>query len=119
MCHPTRTLLKITGIIVGKLYIFVKSSPIGHLMGEAGGYVVAGERYAPDVAFISSARQPQLVQAGYNPIPSELAVEVISPTRSTEELNKLRIKITNYLSAGVMVWVVDPHSQTVYFHELD
>lgn len=40
----------------------------GHVTGEAGGYVVAGERYAPDMAYISATRQPELAREGYNPI---------------------------------------------------
>lgn len=43
----------------------------GHVTGEAGGYQVMGERYAPDVAFISYERQPELVPTGYNPNPPD------------------------------------------------
>ena len=82
----------------------------GHITGEAGGYMVSGERYAPDVAFISAARQAELARSGYNPNPPELAVEVISPT---DPEGKLSIKIANYLAAGTLVWLIWPADKQV------
>lgn len=82
----------------------------GHVTGEAGGYRVSGERYAPDVAFISRARQPELPREGYNPLPPDLAVEVVSPTDSER---MLKIKVANYLAAGTVVWVVYPSEKQV------
>lgn len=52
---------KIASRISGELYIYLKTHDIGHLTGEAGGYMVGGERYAPDVAFISYEKQAELV----------------------------------------------------------
>ena len=82
----------------------------GYVTGEAGGYVVSGERYAPDVAFISAARQPELPYEGYNPNAPDLAVEVVSPSDSEK---RLRIKLANYLAAGTTVWVVYPQNKEV------
>ncbi len=100
----------IAGVIFGELYIFLKGKDLGHLTGEAGGYMVSGERYAPDVAFISKARQPELAKEGYNPNPPELAVEVKSPS---DRDDLLRIKIGNYLAAGTLVWLVRPEDKMV------
>jgi Uma2 family endonuclease len=91
---------------------FVDENDLGHITGEAGGYIVSGERYAPDVAFISKVRQPELAQKGYNPNPPDLAVEVDFPS-TYESQEQLRIKIANYLAAGTVVWVVYPHNQKV------
>jgi Uma2 family endonuclease len=77
----------------------------GHITGEQGGYKVRGERYAPDVGYISKERQPTMAHHGYNPNPPELAVEVEYPT-SAESERRLRAKLLNYIAAGVMVWVV-------------
>lgn len=88
----------------------VDGRDLGHVTGEAGGYMVSGERYAPDVAFISKARQAELVHEGYNPLAPEFAVEVVSPN-DAEKL--LRIKVANYLAAGTLVWVVYPQSKEV------
>jgi Uma2 family endonuclease len=101
---------KIAAIISGELYIFLKGKDLGHLTGEAGGYMVYGERYAPDVAFISKARQPELAKAGYNPKPPEFAVEVVSPN---DDESKLLIKVGNYLAVGTLVWVVRPTPQHI------
>lgn len=84
---------------------FVKQHRLGRVTGADGGYWVAGERYIPDVAFISKARQPTRVRAAYNPLAPDLAVEVLSPTNNAEDM---RIKIANYLSAGTVVWLADP-----------
>jgi Uma2 family endonuclease len=96
-----------------ELGIFLKGQDLGHVTGEAGGYQVSGERYAPDVAFIRKERQPQLVKSGYNPLPPDLAVEVFSPTDSEK---KLSIKISNYLAAGTMVVVIYPDEREIAVH---
>lgn len=108
---------KIAGKIFGELYLYLKAQDIGHLTGEAGGYRVSGERYAPDVAFISYERQPELVGQGYNPNPPELAVEVISDSSSAEEQRRLRFKLISYLTAGVIVWVVNTDERRVEIHQ--
>ena len=93
------------------LQLFVRQNKVeGYITGEAGGYRVAGERYAPDVAFISKERQPELPREGYNPGAPDLAVEVVSPT-DAEKL--LTIKVANYLAAGTLVWVVYPDEKEV------
>lgn len=93
---------------------FVEDNDLGFVTGEAGGYRVFGERYAPDVAFISKARQPELPYEGYNPNPPDLAVEVVSPTDSEKRLS---IKIANYLAAGTNVWVVYPVEKEVVVYK--
>lgn len=108
---------KIAGRIFGELYIYLKTHDIGHLTGEAGGYMVSGERYAPDVAFISYERQPELAGQGYNPNPPELAVEVISDPSNAEEQRRLRFKLISYLAAGVVVWVVNTAARLVEIHQ--
>jgi len=93
------------------LHQWLRSNNIaGHITGEAGGYRVSGERYAPDVAYISKSRQPELAQEGYNPIAPDLAVEVVSPTDSERSL---KIKIVNYLAAGTTVWAMYPDTNEV------
>lgn len=82
----------------------------GHVTGEGGGYQVGDERYAPDVAYLSKTKQAQLARQGFNPIPPELAVEVVSPTDSASHL---WIKVRNYLAHQVVVWVVHPDIQEV------
>lgn len=89
----------------------------GHVTGEAGGYMVNGERYAPDVAYISYDRQPELAHRGYNPNPPELAVEIISDPTSIKEQEALRRKLANYWAAGVLLWVVNPFDRFVEVYQ--
>ncbi len=99
--------------IVILLGAYVKSRKLGRLTGADGGYIVAGERYIPDVAFTSFDRQSKPSRDAYNPNSPDLAVEVISPS---DDLKLLRIKVVNYLRAGTTVWVVNPdkHEVEVY-----
>jgi Uma2 family endonuclease len=73
--------------------------------GESGGYQIGDERYAPDVAYLSTERQSKATRKGYNPLAPDLAVEVESNTTGESE-RRLRAKIFNYLAAGTVVWVV-------------
>lgn len=84
-----------------RLWMLQNSNP-GYVTGEAAGYWVAGELYAPDVAYISKVRLPELPHEGFSPLPPDLAIEVVSPTDSER---KLRVKISHYLAAGTTVWV--------------
>ena len=87
---------------------YVKKRGLGYVTGEAGGYSVAGERYMPDVGFISKTKQPEPPHGAYIPHAPDLAVEVLSPTDKPDEV---RIKVINYLAAGTTVWLIDPESK--------
>ena len=105
---------EVGGTIFFFFKLFVRENDIdGHVTPADGGYWVSGERYAPDVAYISKERQPDPVYKGYNPNPPNLAVEVVSDETNSEELNRLRWKITNYLAADTVAWAVFPHAQRV------
>jgi Uma2 family endonuclease len=103
---------KVSSLFIIEFGIYLRTNDIGHVTGEAGGYKVAGEKYAPDAAFISYTRQPQLAQEGYNPNAPDLAVEVDFPS-SYESQRQLNLKIANYLAAGTLLWVVYPESKEV------
>jgi len=115
---PSNPYVSQLSLLIGSMILaFVRLHKLGHVTGEAGGYWVSGERYAPDVGFVSYAKQKELAKHGYNPNPPDLAVEVIS-SNSSAELNQLRIKITNYLAVGTVVWVVKPDEKQVEVHRL-
>ncbi len=82
----------------------------GYVTGADGGYQIGDERYIPDVAFIAKARQPQPSHETYNPLAPDLAGEVLSPS---DQPDVMRLKLANYLAAGVVVWVVNPEARTV------
>jgi len=92
---------------------FVDEHDLGHTTDEAGGYQIGfGERYAPAVAYVSKDKQAELNTSGYNDVPPDLAVEVEFPPELASE-KRLRYKVTNYLNAGTVVWVVYPETKTV------
>lgn len=108
----------VSGQILRLMGNFVYPNDLGHVTGEGGGYIVSAPNYfAPDVAFISKARQPKLPRQGYNPILPDLAVEVISPSDLYSEVAK---KVATYLKNGTrLVWVVDCDNQTVTAHTIN
>jgi Uma2 family endonuclease len=95
------------GSLIG-VYVFQKK--LGFTTGADGGYWVAGERYIPDAAYVSAARQFERTDDAYFPIAPDLAVEVLSPSNTAEEI---RIKVVNYLTAGTTVWVVDADRERI------
>ncbi len=64
-------------------------------------------------AYVSHERQPTLPRQGFNPGPPDLAIEVISDPSNGQEQQQLRRKITVYLAAGVIVWVVDAEARAI------
>jgi Uma2 family endonuclease len=94
------------GILLGSfITLWVKQNKLGYTTGADGGYMVVGERYIPDAAYISKQRQAKRSRAAYNPLAPDLALEVLSPSNTATEM---RIKVVNYLRAGTVVWVLDP-----------
>ncbi|MEL6404866.1 MAG: Uma2 family endonuclease [Chloroflexota bacterium] len=106
---------KIASMISGFIFMYLLKNDIGHVTGEAGGYMVGTERYAPDVAFISYDKQPELAKSGYNPNPPDLAIEVVSADSKSEQ-ERLTIKLSHYLAVGTEVWIVRPESQWIEIH---
>jgi Uma2 family endonuclease len=101
----------IAAIMSAFISIFVMQRNLGHVTGADGGYMVGGERYIPDVAYISYKRQPSLTyDNGYVPNAPDLAVEVLSPANLDVDMD---VKIANYLAAGTVVWRVKPLEQQI------
>jgi Uma2 family endonuclease len=96
--------------ILAFIIFHVLQHELGRATGEQGGYMINGERYMPDVGYMSYARQPIDNDEAYNPLAPDLAVEVISPTDSPREI---RLKVLNYLAAGTVVWVVSPDDEQI------
>lgn len=86
----------------------------GAVTGENGGYMIDGQPYVPNAAFISKSKLP-LAKKGYHPLPPDLVVE-IAPLKTKKEIQDLRAKIVHYLNAGVVVWAAFPETKTVEVH---
>ena len=70
----------------------------------------------PDVTVVSRERLEKLPNpnAGYMPIPPDLAVEVVSPNDLVYDVAE---KVREYLEAGFpLVWVLYPEDRTVIVH---
>ena len=102
------------GMLIGSfITLFVTQHRLGWVTGADGGYIVDDERYIPDVGFIGVSRQPQPNRDAYNPRHPDLAVEVVSPT---DDIKQLMIKVSHYLAAGTVVWVVYPDEREVHVY---
>lgn len=99
----------VTTRIGGLFTIFLINHDLGRLTGADGGYLVNGNPYIPDVAYMSYARQAEpIYDRGYNVLAPDLAVEVLSPTDGD-----ITPKVVNYLNAGTVVWVANPITYTI------
>ena len=72
----------------------------------------------PDASFIKTGRlQGDNPSRGYETIPPDLAVEVLSPN---DQIDKVERKIDEYLDGGVsLVWVVNPDLRRVTVYRKD
>lgn len=95
---------------------FVIPRNLGYVTGADGGFTLdARNARQPDVAFISKARHARLEGVVF-PLAPDLAVEVISPSESSNDVLK---KVTRYLEAGTkLVWTVYPEDNGVYVWQL-
>ena len=101
---------------------YIKKHGLGKVFAAETGFFLSQDPdtvRAPDVAFVTPehARQQERRQ-GFFVGPPDLAVEVVSPSESVEEV---QAKLLDYLLAGTqMVWIVYPLTRTItVYHSLD
>jgi Uma2 family endonuclease len=91
------------------------------VVGVESGFVLRREPdtvRAPDVFFVRAERVPAggVPEAFWNQAP-DLAVEIVSPSETAEEV---RAKVRDYLAAGAaMVWEIHPRTREVLIHTPD
>ncbi len=101
---------------------FVKTNQLGHVYGSQTGFQCLPKNpkavRMPDTSFVATGKLPgDQTPEGYIKIAPDLAVEVISPNETYEEVET---KVKEYRSAGVkLIWVVSPKSRTVLIRRLD
>ena len=93
----------------------VEANDLGVVFAAETGFRLATDPdtvRAPDVAFITKTRVEEVGKfEGFWPGAPDLAVEVISPADS---YNEVKEKVEEYLNAGAgAVWVVDPRRRTI------
>ena len=106
--------------IGSRLRTWAKAGKHGYTGVEAG-YILAQDPdlvRLPDVSFVRNERIPQTgIPDKFWEFAPDLAVEVVSPSETAEEVQE---KVYDYLTAGtVQVWVVYPRRQQVVVHTPD
>lgn len=110
----------VTSELGAEIRAHVKAHKLGRVTAAETGFVLAknvvpGGRdtvLAPDVGFIAAPRIPQEIPEKYVPFAPDLAVEVVSPGNSDEDIN---LKVELYLRYGTrLVWVVYPKQQKIH-----
>lgn len=98
---------------------FVRPRKLGQVYGSNAGYrLPSGDVRAPDVSFVRLERIPGgHPPKGFAEYPPDLAVEVLSPNQTLEDVED---KVAEFLDWGTpLVWVLDPETQTAtVYHSL-
>jgi len=114
------------GDIAGEFYAhvhnFVKPRKLGRVTAAETGFILFKSPdpqgkdtvIAPDVGFIAAARVPAELPEQYVPFAPDLAVEVVSPGNTKEEIN---LKVEAYLRYGTrLVLIVYPRAQKIHVY---
>jgi Uma2 family endonuclease len=111
---PSLQHARIASRIAQALADYVKGKRMGEVLVEAGYRLRGGEApivRQPDVSFVSAARIRHADQDGWIEGAPELAVEVVSPANTAQDLED---KIEQYLAFGAkVVWVIYPKQRRV------
>ena len=111
------------GLIAGELHTilghYVRQNKLGRVCSAETGFVIKREPTtvrAPDIAFLSHERiGSERPKRGYWPFAPDLAVEVVSPGDTAEEVEA---KIKDWFDGGTrQVWIVYPSVQTVHVYD--
>jgi Uma2 family endonuclease len=111
---------EIAGELVRLLRNWFKQGRGGYAGVEAG-FVLSRDPdnvRGPDVYYVRPERMPSGgVPEGFWPIAPDLAVEVVSPS---ETVNEVREKVRDFLTAGTpLVWTIHPRTREVVAHTPD
>jgi Uma2 family endonuclease len=105
---------EVGGVLYALLGPHVLQGRLGKIFLAETGFLLARDPdtvRAPDIAFIRSDHLPATPpEEAFWPGPPDLAVEVVSPGDTTQEIDE---KVRAWLDAGaMMVWVVNPSNRT-------
>jgi Uma2 family endonuclease len=93
----------------------------GGYVGVEAGYVLAHDPdtvRGPDVSYVRADHIPAFgVPEGFWTLPPDLAVEIVSPSETADEV---RAKVRDFLAAGTpLVWTIYPRTREVIVHTPD
>jgi len=119
MPPPNLRHARIANRIAQALADYVKGKRMGEVLVEAGYNLRGGESpivRQPDVSFVRATRIRQADQDGWIEGAPELAVEVVSPANTAQDLED---KIEQYLAFGAQsVWVIYPKQRRMRVYRL-
>jgi Uma2 family endonuclease len=100
-----------------RVFLFVQEHDLGFVTAAETGFILfknpdgKDTARAPDVGFVTKARLPEGLPEGYIPVAPDLAIEVVSPNDSAEDIES---KINDYMRYGVkMFWFFYPKLKQV------
>ncbi len=101
--------------LLAKMFMHVDARQLGGVYGPDTNFQVGNRERVPDVAFVAAARIPPEGEPETAwPIAPDLAVEVISPNDSWEQVYR---KLREYFAAGVReVWLISLEQRTVMIY---
>jgi Uma2 family endonuclease len=102
------------------LRLWAQSGP-GGCVGVESGFILSRDPdtvRGPDIFYVRAERLSEAgIPEAYWETAPDLAVEIVSPSESTDEV---REKVRDYLTAGTaLVWVIYPRTQEVVVHTPD
>ena len=101
--------------LIRRLSDFVEKTGLGKVVSKVGFRLYGNVVRAPDVALLSREQLKDLDPDEYVDGAPTLAVEVVSPSDSFEDINK---KVDQYLAGGAhSVWIVIPKTQKVEIYK--
>ncbi|MBW4550717.1 MAG: Uma2 family endonuclease [Aphanocapsa sp. GSE-SYN-MK-11-07L] len=105
---------EIGSFLGGSLSLYVRSKKLGVVCDSSTAFTLkTGNKRSPDVSFIAKERLQGVkrLPKGYFQGSPDLAVEILSPSHTVEEIHD---KIVEYFENGTcLVWVVHPDEQYV------
>lgn len=110
----------IAGMLAMLLRLWAKQTGSGYVGVEAG-YILSRDPdtvRGPDISYVRQDRIPVSgIPEGFWNLAPDLAVEVVSPGETADEVRK---KVRDFLGAGTpLVWTIYPRTQEVIVHTPD
>ncbi len=106
----------VTDELESRMSYFVRENKLGRVFAAETGFILAeGTVRGIDIAFVGNEKIAKFgIPDSFFPSAPDLAVEVISPGNSVEEIQD---KVEQYLAAGTtLVWIVYPKRKMVHVH---
>jgi Uma2 family endonuclease len=112
------------GGVAGEAYVFirvhVRQNNLGYCTAAESGYRLHKNPRgkdtvrAPDVGFVRAERLPNGLPSGYIALAPDLAVEVVSPNDTAQDIHD---RVQDFLKYGTpLVWVLYPKTRTAMVH---